>query len=152
MVALVSFFEDEYEFLSNAFHSPIEDSSSETVYDNVEEAYALAMYQFEDEILGLPSGNTPDYILEKIENKRYTIMLELVKQKFWVHKDLSEKLAQTGDAILLNGNMSHDNYWGSCFCSPCQNLASTNYLGQILEKVREDIIRQKQLETHYPSK
>ena len=61
------------------------------------------------------------------------IMLDLVRQKFTRHKDLQEKLLETGDAELIEGNT-----WGDTFFGVCRGTGE-NHLGKILMKVRKEL-------------
>jgi len=46
----------------------------------------------------------------------------------------------TGDKILRERNLWHDNTWGICICKKCvaknYDIENTNYLGRILMKIR----------------
>ena len=68
---------------------------------------------------------------------KYDKMLEIVRAKFEQNADLRALLAATGDSILIEGNMWHDNFWGSCTCSKCGSSGS-NMLGRILIQVRNE--------------
>jgi ribA/ribD-fused uncharacterized protein len=70
---------------------------------------------------------------------RYSVMLEAVWEKFSQHEDLKNKLLETGEALLVEGNTWHDNIWGDCECIKCRNIEGQNYLGKILMKVREEL-------------
>ena len=61
------------------------------------------------------------------------IMYEICKAKFTQNPDLAEKLLETGDAELIEGNWWHDTTWGMC------NGEGQNLLGKILMRVREEI-------------
>ena len=68
------------------------------------------------------------------------VMLECLRYKFSPsqgHADLREKLMATGDAILIEGNRWHDNYWGVCYCERCKGVGK-NMLGSLLMKVRKE--------------
>ena len=67
------------------------------------------------------------------------IMLEIVRQKFLQHKDLSDKLIATYDEELIESNLWHDNVWGDCLCHNCKNIVGKNLLGKILMQVREEL-------------
>jgi ribA/ribD-fused uncharacterized protein len=51
--------------------------------------------------------------------------------------DLRDKLLATGEAELIEGNYWHDNYWGNCSCSKCENIEGQNKLGKLLMIVRD---------------
>lgn len=63
----------------------------------------------------------------------------LVYDKFTRNPELREKLIATGDAIIVEGNTWHDNFWGDCKCTKCQNKIGQNHLGKILMRVRDEI-------------
>lgn len=61
------------------------------------------------------------------------VMEDLIRVKFNVHQDLKQKLLDTGDAELIEGNYWKDHFWGVC------NGVGENHLGKILMKVREEL-------------
>lgn len=57
--------------------------------------------------------------------------------KFNADYPLASRLIDTGDAILIEGNNWHDNYWGKCSCGPCVAFhPGQNKLGELLMEVR----------------
>lgn len=70
----------------------------------------------------------PDW--EKVKDK---IMYELCYQKFSENEVLKNKLLETGDAILIEGNRYHDTYWGMV------DGVGENKLGKILMRIREEL-------------
>lgn len=52
---------------------------------------------------------------------------------------LAQKLLETNDEELIEGNWWHDNEWGSCSCPKCANIPGRNLLGKLLMEVREDV-------------
>ena len=78
------------------------------------------------------------------EASRKRVMLLTVLGKFIQNPELARQLVATEDALLVEGNTWHDNYWGSCTCPDCGagDLDNgENWLGRILMFVR-DILRQ----------
>jgi ribA/ribD-fused uncharacterized protein len=79
---------------------------------------------------------------------QFDIMLEIQRSKFsW--PALSKELIAAGDANLVYGNAYHDNVWGVCQCHflpskksgvdpRCTTINSSNHLGRILMKVRQE--------------
>ena len=66
------------------------------------------------------------------EEIKQDVMLDIVRVKF-EHPDLRQKLMDTGDAELIEGNSWGDCYWGVC------NGVGSNHLGKILMRVRDEI-------------
>ena len=60
-------------------------------------------------------------------------MYELCYQKFSENEVLKDKLLETGDAILIEGNRYHDTYWGMV------DGVGENKLGKILMRIREEL-------------
>jgi len=71
------------------------------------------------------------------EQIKKQVMFDIVMAKFSQHQDLKAKLLATGDAILIEGNVWHDNTWGNCTCNRCINIKGQNLLGLILMQVRD---------------
>jgi hypothetical protein len=77
-------------------------------------------------------GYKPDF---KESNNDLAVMFTGVLAKFEQNSSLAEKLVATGDALLIEGNRWHDNYWGRCTCAKCRNYGH-NHLGRVLMTVR----------------
>ena len=65
------------------------------------------------------------------------IMLELLTAKFTQNESLKRELIETGDAVLIEGNTWHDNYWGYCICPKCVLVEQHNKLGNLLMQIRD---------------
>lgn len=65
-------------------------------------------------------------------------MFNTVSAKF-LDPELAQKLVDTGDEKLIEGNTWHDNYWGNCNCGAVMCIDSQNKLGEILELVRYNL-------------
>jgi len=72
--------------------------------------------------------------------KKLGIMEWGLREKFKEQK-LAEDLLLTGDLKLIEENNWHDNFWGTCSCSRCEN-GGLNYLGKILMKIRDELNQQ----------
>lgn len=68
-----------------------------------------------------------------------TVMLRLERAKFSQHEDLRQKLRDTGDRMLIEGNGWGDRYWGVC------NGRGKNRKGVILMQVRQEIAESPRL-------
>jgi len=72
------------------------------------------------------------------ESIKYDLMLDLLRVKFDDIK-LANKLIDTGDDILIEGNYWHDNLWGDCTCEKCKDIVGKNWLGEQLMIVRSEV-------------
>lgn len=139
-------FQGEYRWLSNFWYSPITVTGFN--YQNVEAAYQAGKTldlnlrnQFEHLTGGEAKkrGKTihlrADWDLVKIE-----IMELALRAKFMTHKDLRQKLIDTGDAQIIELNQWGDTYWGMVNQSPQQRVGN-NILGKLLMNIREDLIK-----------
>lgn len=73
----------------------------------------------------------PDW--EKVKEQ---YMYEIVLAKFSQNEDIKEKLLDTGDALLIEGNSWNDVIWGVC------KGRGQNKLGKILMRVRKELANQ----------
>lgn len=74
------------------------------------------------------------------EKIKYSVMLEVLTSKF-SGVERQEKLLETQDWNLVEGNTWHDQIWGDCYCGikPLCAYEGLNMLGKLLEFVRADI-------------
>jgi ribA/ribD-fused uncharacterized protein len=148
-------FAGEYAFLSNFYQADMEipfQGKPLTVPD-VEHGFQALKAATPEEALWVVAAPTAGEA--KIRGRTITMrpdweqvkreaMLRLVLAKFRQSPPLLARLAATGDRPLSEGNIWHDNYWGSCGCEKCirrhmrepDYVLSQNYLGQILMAVR----------------
>lgn len=69
------------------------------------------------------------------------VMYDLLACKFKDNLELRAKLLETGNAILVEGNTWHDNYWGCCTCPQCGGKRGRNNLGRLLMKLRSNLLK-----------
>jgi len=74
----------------------------------------------------------PDWKQVKVD-----VMRDILLSKFERNADLWLKLLGTGDAILVEDNAWHDNFWGNCICERCRETPGQNMLGKLLMKIRD---------------
>lgn len=138
---VISPFVGEYEYLSNFYEAPL--AYKGVMYLSSESAYQA--HKFTENHKDF-SWLTPmkakklarkREVREDWEEVKYQIMLEIVREKFTQNWHLQNKLIETGDVLLVEGNYWGDTYWGVC------NGEGTNYLGKILMQVREEAINKK---------
>ena len=73
------------------------------------------------------------------EEVKLRIMEEVVRAKFLQHPDLANKLIDTGDEELIEGNCWNDRFWGV----DIRTGIGENNLGKILMKVRSELYSNK---------
>ena len=138
----ISSFKGEYEWLSNFYPAKVELCG--IIYPSVEHAYQAAktleyeerkpffqvpvISSAESKKLGRKLSIRPDW-----ENIKLQIMEDLLIQKFAV-PELKEKLLQTGDKLLVEGN-----WWGDSFWGVDSRKGGLNHLGKLLMKIRGNI-------------
>ena len=69
------------------------------------------------------------------ETVKDDIMYEIVKSKFTQNQGLKQRLLDTGDEELIEGNTWNDTYWGM----DIRTNRGKNKLGKILMRVREEL-------------
>ena len=157
---IISNFVGKYYFLSNFSKSPFEYEGH--TYPTVEHAYQerKTLCPFRREMIRNAKtafecarlGRSKDTVLREgwLEGMKGDVMRQLVHAKFLQNPKLAQKLLDTGDALLIEGNYWHDNYFGVCTCQDChENEQPQNILGKILMDVRKslnNVIPQYQLE------
>ena len=140
-VNMIDKFTGEYRFLSNFYDAEVELDG--IIYPRVENAYQAAK-NFNNARRQMFKGLTASEAKKEGGNRKVNIrpdwnqvknliMENLVRQKFRNHIELKEKLLNTGDQELIEGNAWGDVYWGIC------DGVGENYLGKILMKVREEL-------------
>ncbi len=140
---VIDSFKGEYGFLSNFYKCRVEFEGN--VYPSVEHAFQAAKNpdpEYRAAVAGAGSPVTAKRMGRKVllrpdwEEAKDGVMLECLRLKF-SDPGLREKLLETGDAELIEGNMHNDRYWGVC------RGEGRNVLGKLLMKVREEILRER---------
>lgn len=140
----IQMFRGEFFFLSNMYKTAI-------IYDGFKYQSSEAAYQAqkckkeEDKIVftllnGIDSkerGRKID-IREDWDQVKVNIMREILYAKFTQNETLKEKLIETGDTLLIEGNNWNDTFWGVC------NGYGENMLGKLLMELRTELINEKQ--------
>lgn len=130
-------FDGEFAFLSNFYDAPTEWEG--ILYPTTEHAFQAAKVLNPTVRMKIAAAPTPGKakrmgrevaLRHDWEEVKQEIMYEIVHAKFHQHPDLAQKLLDTGDATLIEGNWWNDTTWGVC------NGVGKNWLGQILMAVR----------------
>lgn len=139
-VSMISEFDGQYRFLSNFFMQDFEYEGR--VWKSVEHAFQA--YKFYPDVARMEEvancatpgkakrmGRLPG-IRADWNQVRVQVMTDLVRIKFSVPY-LRERLLETGDEELIEGNSWGDTFWGMC-----QGVGE-NHLGRILMQIRAEI-------------
>jgi ribA/ribD-fused uncharacterized protein len=79
-----------------------------------------------------------DYQLMEWNNRKITVMRDLLRQKIYDHPEVFVALCMTGDDELVERNWWHDNFWGDCTCLQCFRIGD-NWLGNLWMELRDEI-------------
>lgn len=143
VTTVIKSFKGDYRFLSNFW--PVKVEFEGVVYQSTEAAYQAAKtldLAIRQQIADFSSPNLAKragrwlVVRRDWDDIRLEVMLELQRKKY---KDpvLRQKLLDTGDSLLVEGNTWGDTFWGVC------NGEGENHLGKILMKVRREIAEEK---------
>lgn len=134
-----------YNWLSNFYKAPI--IVDGITYPTIEHAFQGAKTDDIEDKTRIAANANPVIakrlgkrvqLRENWNEMRLGIMRELIDLKFQ-DRMLADKLIATGDAILIEGNRWHDNYWGACSCAGCSTKTHQNQLGLLLMEKREQL-------------
>ena len=148
---MINQFDKEWAFLSNFYPQEIE---FEGIISPTNEHFFQAMKTLDiNQRRAIANASTPG-LAKKMgrsvslrpdwEDIKDDVMLEGLYRKF-ANDELAEWLLDTGDEELVEGNFWHDNHFGTCYCTRCQNIKGQNVLGKLLMKVRSEIKKERGL-------
>lgn len=136
---MIDSFSCDYAFLSNFFPSPI--CIDGLVYPTVEHAFQAAKVKDREikkqftqirKPAGAKSLGRKVSLRHDWEHVKVSIMTDLVRLKFQ-DPELAQRLLDTGDQRLVEGNHWNDRFWGVC------SGYGRNELGKILMKIRDEL-------------
>lgn len=152
---MINRFQGRWYFLSNFYECKIEHQG--ITYPSVEHYY-VAMKSVNDQLIDgvyYTSGDLREFVSRlkspgiakrfgrkfKIRKDWRDVKLKImdwgVREKFKDPK-LIDLLLSTGDQKIIEGNLWHDNFWGSCLCDKCGDNGK-NHLGKILMNIRKEL-------------
>lgn len=161
---IIDDFRGDYRWLSNYHLVKVQLGApfiDDVTYPSTEHAYQAAKSDdpaYRAAILACPKPGDAKRLSATPESKALTrpdwqqhslgVMLDLLRKKFR-YPDLKERLLGTGNAMLIEGNTWHDNFWGTCHCGRegCGN--GKNYLGKHLMRVRAELRFEDELRAIY---
>lgn len=137
----ISSFRGKYGFLSNMATAVFEWDGR--TYRNSEAAFqsAKSLDPAERDLFSSMAGVVAKRTGKKVRLRndwmdvKVGIMREIVRAKFMQNPDLLQKLLDTGDAELIEGNSWHDTFWGVDQATG----EGENHLGRILMQVRAEL-------------
>jgi len=137
-------FRGPYRWLSNFHLASVEFEG--VTYPSTEHAYQAAKCENPDlrlEFLDVTCAEAKRMggraqLREGWEEMKWLVMNAVCVDKFTRHPTLRAQLLDTGDAMLIEGNTWHDNYWGNCHCNTREacRTPGRNELGKILMSIR----------------
>jgi ribA/ribD-fused uncharacterized protein len=136
----INCFDKEYAFLSNFY--PVEIEMSGVKYPTSEHAFQAMKTMDQSERMSIANCSTAGRakrLGKKVtlrndwEDIKLKVMYVILQKKFSENEDLKQKLLDTGDIELVEGNNWHDYYWGVC------NGKGQNNLGKILMLIRKEL-------------
>ena len=138
-------FENEYEFLSNFYEVSIEYDG--LTYGSSEAAFQAQKCMTNEERLAFTKYNPDESkragkrvkLRSDWEDVKLGIMEEILRAKFTQHEDIAQKLINTGERILIEGNDLGDVFWGIDTATG----EGENHLGKILMKIRGELAAMK---------
>lgn len=132
-------FSGPYRFLSNFWMSPFRWNGH--AWKSSEHAYQAMKAIHRNDFIAIRNAETPllaKRLARRVEIRkdwdkawRLTYMRSILDAKFAPGSELAQKILDTGDAELIEGNTWGDEFWGVC------NGVGKNYLGRMLMEIRD---------------
>ncbi len=69
--------------------------------------------------------------------KQLEVLTELLEKRFAPGTQFRKVLDSTVGCDLVYTNDMHRNWYGACTCTQCQGQRHANYVGEILERIRD---------------
>lgn len=134
---MIKEFKGKYYFLSNYSKSDIKINditflNAESAFHSFKDMKRQSQFENLDPATAKRKGRNVK-LRGDWESVKDEIMYLVVKEKFKQNEELREKLIETGNEYLEEGNTWNDTYWGVC------NGKGKNKLGKILMKVRSEM-------------
>lgn len=141
---MIDKFDGEFAFLSNFSPSPIVvDGLIWPTVEHIYQAWKTLDPQRREEIRHAATPGKAKRLGRVVplrpfwDDIKKGIMMWILHMKFDQNPELALQLLATGDRMLAEGNVWHDNIWGDCACKKCAIVRGQNLLGELLMKVRK---------------
>jgi ribA/ribD-fused uncharacterized protein len=140
---MIAEFKEKFAWLSNFWECNIEVGG--VTYSTVEHYYQSAKALHLPDRIRIATAETPGQakrlgrkvpIRPGWEEIKLKVMLGGLEAKF-KNPQLKDKLMATDQALLVEGNTWHDNYWGNCTCPKCVHKPGLNMLGRLIMSIRK---------------
>jgi ribA/ribD-fused uncharacterized protein len=145
---MIGSFSGEFRFLSNFWQEP---GLSDRLwgYPSMEHYFQAMKTLDQGERAKIRAASTPAQakrrgrnvvLRDNWEEIKDEVMRVGLEHKFAVGTQLAEKLLDTGNEELVEGNYWHDNVWGNCTCVNCREIKGQNLLGRLLMGWRYELL------------
>ncbi|NMM88521.1 hypothetical protein B2J88_29920 [Rhodococcus sp. SRB_17] len=140
---VINSFVGDHEYMSNLYPAPTLYRGQ--LFPSSEHAYAAAKTLDQRVIRAILSTDDPAEakklgrsaeLIADWEAMKFRVMESVVGAKFTYNLELADQLRTTSGSLLVEGNIWHDQIWGSCSCSRHRDIPGENALGIILMGVR----------------
>lgn len=141
---MISKFRGKYMFLSNFYEGEIF-YYNQIPFTNVEAAFQSQKDLSKQNEFSMLNPSDSKRKGRKVnlrsdwEEVKEKIMYDILYEKFTQDMNLKQKLLNTQEHVLVEGNYWHDNYWGTCLCDKCKTKDKKNNLGKLLMQLREEL-------------
>ena len=142
---MINKFEKTYRWLSNFSPHPFTDNGG-VRWKTSEHFYQCHKCLTEKDVRAIHGAKSPGkakrlgakvQMNPQFPEGKKDIMWVALQYKFVQNPDIRNKLIDTGDQILVEGNTWHDNTWGNCTCPDCEHIEGENILGLMLMDLRK---------------
>jgi len=76
---------------------------------------------------------------DDFDDIKIEIMTDINTLKY-INPIYKQKLIETADMKIIEGNRWHDNFFGDCYCDKCKDIEGQNNLGKIIMDIRDRLI------------
>lgn len=143
---VIESFNGEYRFLSNFYPATVYAGRSAIAYPTVEHAFQAMKTDDPNKRLEISRLATPGesrkvgrtlVLRPDWEQVKFSVMEELLRQKFAAGTTLADLLLATGEAKLIEGNTWGDKTWGCVLIEG--RWQGQNHLGRMLMGIRDEL-------------